>query len=235
MMEYFVVFAGGFLGSAHCVGMCGPLVTLVGMSPCSPGRALTRQLVYCAGRVFTYTFLGIMAGFAGGRLVGLSDRLVDVQRLFSMIAGVTMIVIGLSTLGAFRVRFALPGSVAQPFARFYRHFLNAPATGTVFISGSLNGFLPCGLVYAFLAMALSSGNPGHGGLLMLFFGLGTVPAMTVLGCGGSLVGHAMRARIYRLAACLVLLAGGITIYRSIPTSGNCCEHAIADPVPIVSG
>lgn len=230
MTDYLAVFAGGFLGSAHCVGMCGGLVTLVGMPKCSPGGAVTRQLVYCAGRVFTYAFLGLLAGFAGKQLAGVSQTLVNVQQWLSVAAGATMILIGLSTLGLFRIRFALPGGIAQPFAKFYHHFLQSPGLSTVFVAGTLNGFLPCGLVYAFLGLALASGDPVRGGLLMVFFGAGTVPAMTVVGCGGSMLGHATRAKVFRIAACLVLVCGGVTIYRAIPSKTNCCSGEGAPPL-----
>lgn len=182
--------------------------------------------------MFTYSFLGFIAGFAGKQLSAASSTLVDVQQWLSIAAGAMMILIGLSTLGSFRIRFALPNGVAQPFAKFYRHFLRSPGMSTVFIAGTLNGFLPCGLVYAFLGLSLASGDLLRGALLMFFFGLGTVPAMTVVGCGGSLLGHATRAKLFRVAACLVLISGGVTIYRAIPSKHNCCGAEA--PVDLVS-
>lgn len=226
MTEFAAVFLGGFLGSAHCVGMCGGLAALVGVSPCSTRSAVGRQLIYSLGRIFTYAFLGTVAGFCGARFLGTSGDLAGVQRWFSIGAGVLMMLIGISTLGWMRLRFALPGGVERTFVSIFRQFLAGPGRFAVFLSGVLNGFLPCGLVYAFLTMALSSGGCLRGGLLMAVFGAGTVPAMTVVGCGSSLVSHHLRSKIYRLAACLVIATGGVTIYRALPGHADCCAEAV---------
>lgn len=227
MTELLGAFLGGFLGSAHCVGMCGGLVALVGAARSHSRAAIERQLVYSSGRVFTYTFLGIVAGSASAWLLRSTEGLVQLQRAFSIGAGLVMIVIGLSSFGWVRLKLSVPASVAQPFALAYRQLLGAPQRRTVFLAGVLNGFLPCGLVYAFLAFAVASGQPVHGGLLMFAFGLGTVPAMTVVGCGSSLVSHHARAKIFRAAAVLVIVTGGVTIYRALPTRSNCCSGAVS--------
>lgn len=223
MTELLGAFLGGFLGSAHCVGMCGGLVALVGASRSRTGSAIERQLVYSCGRVFTYTFLGIMAGSASAWLLQSTGGLVQLQRVFSIAAGAIMIVIGLASFGWIRLKLSIPGSVALPFAAAFRQLLSAPDRRTVFLAGVMNGFLPCGLVYAFLAFSVASGKPVHGGLLMLAFGLGTVPAMTIVGCGSSLISHHARARVFRVAAVLVIVTGGITVYRALPTRSNCCS------------
>jgi sulfite exporter TauE/SafE len=173
--------------------------------------------------VFTYTFLGILAGSASAWLLQSTGGIMQLQRAFSIGAGVIMIAIGLSSFGWIRLKFAIPGSVALPFATAFRTLLSAPERRTVFLAGVMNGFLPCGLVYAFLALALASGRPVQGGLLMLAFGLGTVPAMTIVGCGSSLISHHARAKVFRAAAVLVIITGGITVYRALPTRSNCCS------------
>lgn len=227
MTEFLAVFLGGFLGSAHCVGMCGGLAALVGIPACSKQTALVRQLIYSAGRIFTYSFLGMITGYVGTRIAISSSDLAGAQRWFSISAGVIMIMIGFSTLGWMRLRFTLPGAFERSFVTLFRQFLGGESHSTIFLAGVLNGFLPCGLVYAFLALALASSGPIQGSLLMAVFGLGTVPAMTVVGCGSSFVSHHLRSRIYRVAACLVILTGGLTIYRAIPSRGNCCAESAA--------
>jgi len=226
MIEFLAVFAGGLLGSSHCVGMCGGFAMLVGGSQ-RPSRAVVlRQLVYSSGRLFTYTFLGAMAGYAGMRLIALPTTLVNVQRAFSITAGAVMIAIGLLTIGLLRIPIRALPRVEALVVPLFRHFLGETHGRTVFLAGLVNGFLPCGLVYAFLAMSLAAARPVQGALLMLAFGAGTVPAMTLLGCGSSFVAQHHRARVRQIAAIVVALSGAVTIYRAIPSVNNCCDSAL---------
>lgn len=230
MMELLAMFAGGLLGSAHCIGMCGGFAALVGANRRRLPQAITRQLAYSLGRVFTYSFLGAVGGFAGLYITKHSETLLGVQRAFSIGAGALMILIGLMTLGLLRFRWRWLTSITTAAAPVFRHFLDGGSRGSVFVAGVANGFLPCGLVYAFLALAVASGKPINGLLIMLFFGLGTIPAMTVVGCGSTLISHTARLRIYRLAACFVILAGAMSIKRAwaSPDEGACCGgHAVA--------
>lgn len=225
MIEFLAVFAGGLLGSSHCVGMCGGFVMLVGGLQRPARSAVLRQLIYASGRLFTYTFLGAMAGYTGMRLTALPTTLVNVQRVFSITAGVVMIVIGLLTIGVIRFPIRAFPRVEAMVVPVFRHFLGGPGGGTVFLAGMANGFLPCGLVYAFLAMSLAAAQPVHGALLMLAFGAGTVPAMTLLGCGSNFVAQHTRARVRKIAAVVVMLSGVVTVYRAIPDKHNCCDPA----------
>jgi sulfite exporter TauE/SafE len=205
--------------------MCGGFVMLVGGSQRPSGAAVLRQLVYATGRLFTYTFLGAMAGYAGMRLTALPSTLVDVQRIFSITAGVVMIAIGLLTIGVLRIPIPALPRIESLFVPVFRHFLGGTGGRTVFLAGLANGFLPCGLVHAFLAMSLAAAKPVHGALLMLAFGVGTVPAMTLLGCGSSFVAQHTRARVRQIAAVVVVLSGAVTVYRAIPAKHNCCDPA----------
>ncbi len=87
----------------------------------------------------------------------------------------------------------------------------------VYLLGVCTGFLPCGLVYAFLALAAASGTMWQGGLRMLVFGLGTAPLMLLAGWSGSLVQLSIRRRAIRIAACCVLATGLLSIARGVQT------------------
>lgn len=223
MIEYLAVFAGGLLGSSHCVGMCGGFVMLVGGSRRPSRAAVLRQLVYASGRLFTYTFLGAMAGFAGMRLVSWPTTLINVQRAFSITAGAVMIAIGLLTIGVLRIPVRAMPRIEAIVVPAFRHFLIPMNGRTVFLAGLANGFLPCGLVYAFLAMSLAAAQPLQGALLMLAFGLGTVPALTLLGCGSAMIAQHTRAKVRRIAAVVVVLSGAVTVYRAMPGKNSCCD------------
>jgi sulfite exporter TauE/SafE len=94
-------------------------------------------------------------------------------------------------------------------------FLRAGGWGNVFLAGVFTGFLPCGLVYGFLALACSTASLPAGAMTMAAFGMGTVPLMVLTGSGASLVSSASRQRILRLAAWCVVLAGAISLARGI--------------------
>jgi sulfite exporter TauE/SafE len=85
----------------------------------------------------------------------------------------------------------------------------------VFLGGVVNGLLPCGLVYAYLALAASSGGPLRGGLTMALFGLGTMPLLTAIGCGGQVLSLTARRRVFQLAAWCVVLAGLLSVGRGV--------------------
>jgi sulfite exporter TauE/SafE len=233
VIELLGMFAGGLLGSAHCVGMCGGFAAIVGASPRSLPSAVTRQLTYSFGRVFTYTFLGGMGGYFGLYMGSLESVLSGVQRAFSISAGLLMILIGAMTLGLIRLRWRWLTSLGTAAAPVFRTFLNGRGRAGVFLAGVVNGFLPCGLVLAFLALTVAAGNPLRGMLIMFFFGLGTIPAMTVVGCGSTLLSHGVRIKVYRVAACFVIVAGAMSIKRAWPTAAgaSCCDgHAPTIPV-----
>jgi len=227
MVEPLAVFVLAFLSSAHCIGMCGGFAAAIGATQQRVAPLLIRQLVYSVGRCLTYAFLGACAGFAGLYFSRFDNALVTAQQVFSILAGVVMVVVGGSVLGLFRWRRKQgPGVIGQLFAPMFRQLLNARGGLGYFVAGLANGFLPCGLVYAFLAIAVTTQHVGQGAVIMLAFGLGTVPAMLAIGCGANLLSHTARLRVYRLAACFVLIAGAATIYRAFPLGrrATCCDQ-----------
>lgn len=206
----------GLLSSVHCLGMCGGFVVTIGATRRPFGPLLLRQIVYGAGRVTTYAFLGAVAGFSGLYLSRFDTTLITVQQVFSIVAGLMMLFIGASILGVLRLRLPSSSGSGSLLAPLFKQMLGARGVWGFFLAGIANGFLPCGLVYVFVAKAVAAGTMSAGALVMVAFGLGTVPALVALGCGGSLLGHAARHRIFQVAACVVILVGAITIMRALP-------------------
>lgn len=240
MIQSALVFAvGGFLGSAHCLGMCGGFAAAIGATDIPFWPVFLRQVVYTAGRVFTYAFLGAMGAAMGVYLARYETPLVSAQQAFSILAGVIMIFVALSVLGVVKLKWLFPQSVGAMLAPAFAHFLNARGWTGFFLAGLANGFLPCGLVYAFLAQAAGSGEVLTGLVAMAAFGLGTAPAMIAIGCGSRLLSYKARLAVYRLAAVFVFVIGVMTIWRAlpagegappchdVPVAGSAC---MADPV-----
>ena len=120
---------------------------------------------------------------------------------------------------------ALPLQIVQPntdnttppcmTGSFFAPLLTAPGMRHPFLAGMLTGLLPCGLVYAFLALAAASGNMFTGMLTMAAFGLGTVPVMVLTGSGALMLKLAARRQLFRLAAICVIITGLVTIARGV--------------------
>ena len=171
----------GFLGGVHCAGMCGGIVSaLVGQSARNARPGLL-HLAYNGGRIFSYALAGAVTGTVGS-LGLLLDRWLPVQVFVYIAANLLLIALGLYLAG-FRgpvTRLEHLGSRlwrrVQPLTR---RFLPADSVPKALALGMLWGWLPCGLVYTVLFTALLSGSALKGAVLMLAFGLGTLPTLTM--------------------------------------------------------
>lgn len=240
MAYYAVLFAAGFAGSFHCVGMCGGFACALGRDPRGHVASLLRQLIYNTGRLTTYCFLGALAGTLGqvictpgGSTVSVLGGSLDAaQRILASIAGLVMIAVALQFFGL--LRHAKHPSVSfglDIFTRSLRGLLTAPGHAAPLAFGVFNGFLPCPLVYAFAAQAAGAANTLQGMLVMASFGLGTFPAMALMGSIGRLLATAWRQRGVWLAGSLILLLGLITLARGVLPLGGHIAHAIAGGSP----
>ncbi|MFO0909083.1 MAG: sulfite exporter TauE/SafE family protein [Isosphaeraceae bacterium] len=219
MKELMLVLLGGVLGSSHCIGMCGGFALTIGVGAPSVVRNFTRQLLYSLGRVFTYAFLGAAAGFAGLWFSRRSIHLIHAQSLLSLLAGGLLILQGLITLGLIPLpttRFWTPSASSSAgcmAGSLVRPFFASPRWHLVFLAGVLNGFLPCGLVYGYLALATSTASLPYGVATMAAFGLGTIPAMVLTGVGVSAVTLSARRHLFRVAGVCVLITGVLAVSR----------------------
>lgn len=220
LTELSLIFVSGLLGSAHCIGMCGGIAATMNLGTKSMAGAIGRQGCWSLGRTLTYMFLGIAASAAGTRFLRANGNAVWLQAGFAVIAGVLLIVQGLHATGwlkwRVRRRAHMPCITTTVFSQFFR---GGSPLG-VFIAGLLTGFLPCGLVYSFLALAASSGSVGKGVLIMLSFGLGTIPIMLITGAGLSLATVGIRRKLLQVAGIAVLVTGLMTTARGVAFAAN---------------
>ena len=234
MTYYLVVFAAGFVGSFHCIGMCGGFACALGRDPRGGGGATTlRHLLYNSGRLTTYCFLGVLAGALGqvictqqGATVTLLGGSLDAaERILAIVAGLLMIAMALQFFGVLQAfhRLAI-GFGSSTFAASLRSLLTTRNRAAPLAFGVFNGFLPCPLVYAFAAEAASTGQALPGFLTMASFGLGTFPAMLMIGGVGRVLAPAWRQRGVWLAGSLILLLGLITLGRGILPFGAHIAH-----------
>jgi hypothetical protein len=217
-------FATGLsVGFGHCIGMCGPIA--VSLSLHRGGQpVITAHLLYNLGRVSTYGLLGAVMGFTGS-VTGIAARMAGMQKGIMILAGLVIITMGIimgggfGGSGIFKDNVPTGGFMARTFQRLSR----APSLAGYLPLGLVLGLLPCGPVYAALVAAAraSMEAPGPwfgaaaGAGLMIVFGLGTFPALLLVGRLAGMRWLSHRRLIYRLGALTMILMGGLFIYRAI--------------------
>jgi uncharacterized protein len=206
------LFLVGLLGSVHCLGMCGGIVTaLTVRMPNERPRPLL-HVAYHAGRVSTYAIGGAVMGGAGSALAML-EPLAPVQAALYVFAQLMLVALGLYLLGVTRFVQGVENlgrrcwRHVQPFASRLLPIRTLPRAYGV---GILWGFLPCGLVYSVLATALVSGGAAPGALAMLAFGAGTLPALLALGSVQPALMRLRRSSAVRYGAGVVVIGFGLT-------------------------
>ena len=223
-----------FLGSfGHCIGMCGGIVIAYSSTKIDAQDNKSKQalshLLYSAGRITTYTILGAMFGFLGG--VVMFNNLTNGSLL--ILAGLFMVLAGLSLSGKIKFLTLIEHSLSSSswYKDIFRQLLQTKSLFSFFALGMLNGLLPCGLVYFFAVTAASTGSALSGALVMLIFGLSTIPALFSLGFFVGLYKNGkLRTVMIKIAAISVMLFGLYTIYQGYQyirypqkTISQCCE------------
>lgn len=202
-------FLLGFLGSFHCVGMCGPIALAVGGN--GNYSFFYHKVLYNIGRSVTYAVFGLIVGS-----IGFSLSLAGVQQGFSIAMGVLILVFALSYKKAdqFLTVPALSGIVIW-VKRQLNRFLKAGGSFAFFVTGLANGLLPCGMVYMALVAALALQSPLLGATYMFFFGIGTIPLLLILMYSGSLISVQIRQKFQKVIPYLGVVIGLLFIFRGL--------------------
>lgn len=211
-MELWTAFIIGFLGSFHCVGMCGPIALALPGSDESLGSQLIKKFLYNSGRILTYTLFGAVFGLAG-----YSISLAGFQRPLSIILGAVIILAVIIPKKYSSELQRLPGIhfLFRRLQKGIKSLMKRKSNGSFLTIGILNGFLPCGFVYAGLAASLTTGSVLNGMLFMAVFGLGTFPAMMVMSMAPSFISLKMRSKINKFVPYFAVLLGILLIARGL--------------------
>jgi len=227
-----------FLASVgHCVGMCGGIVIAYSSAKVdekeSKLRASLSHLAYNFGRVTTYVMLGAIFGAIGG-VVSFSGAAIAT---LTIIAGIFMILAGLSLLGKFNFLTKLEHSFFKSkwYQESFRGAIRSKTLFSFYFLGLLNGLLPCGLVYFYAVTAASTGSPFWGAVVMLIFGLSTIPTLFTLGMFTSILSKSsIRKVMMNLSSIIVIIYGVYTLYRGYdfikhPDKSllNCCSTEVS--------
>lgn len=223
--SYIAAFIVGLLGGVHCVGMCGGVVgaLCLGLEQDSTNiqnktrTALPYLLAYNAGRISSYTFAGILMGSVGW----LGSHLFDIyllQQSLEIIAALFMLALGLYIAGWWKVLAnieRLGGKVIwKKLEPLGRRFMPVRSYSHAFLLGVIWGWLPCGLVYSVIIWTISTQSPIDGGLLMLSFGLGTLPNLLLMGIFASTLNQFIQqAWVRQVAGVMIMAFAGVMFYR----------------------
>ncbi len=215
-LTFFAALLAGLLGSAHCVGMCGPLAALpqfAGQPTNRPPRPLQRTLSYNAGRLLSYTLMGAIVGGVG-QTIGNALQISTWALILRTALGAALVLIGLQLLlprlrsnPLTRLGEKVGAHLWRQLAPIAQRLRRSQTPFQLLGLGVLWGWLPCGLVYSLLLMAAVAGSSTGGALTMLGFGLGTLPAMVGIGLAGGRLANWKQHTLRPVAGALLMISG----------------------------
>jgi len=221
-------FLVGLFGSVHCLGMCGGIVGALTLGLKSDIRRSPRSLLpylifYNSGRIASYAAAGALFGLAGAQWFALVPS-ATARLVAAILSGGFMIALGLYLAGwwpGFSLVERAGGKLWCYIEPLGRRLLPVDHPAKAGLLGLVWGWLPCGMVYAVLAWSLTAGGAAHGALLMVAFGLGTLPMLLTMGAAADQLAKFARQRGVRQGAgILILLFGLYTLY----TAGTRTPH-----------
>ena len=209
-------FIFGLLGGAHCIGMCGGIMNALSFAIPAEQRSGFKLnsilLAYNIGRIFSYMIAGAIIGGMGWWL---QNSLGSASILLRVFAGVMLVIMGLYLSGWWMGLRHLEQAGNLFWKRIEplgKRLLPVTSSGQAVLLGTVWGWLPCGLVYSVLIWSLAAGDWLQSLLIMLSFGLGTLPVMFVTGrFAHKLKTFIQKANTRRIAAILMILFGVWTI------------------------
>jgi sulfite exporter TauE/SafE len=221
-MEFWTAFLLGFVGSAHCAGMCGPLALALPSTGNTRSMFLTGRVAYNFGRIVTYALLGALFG-----LLGQTFAIAGLQRWVSLVAGAAIL---LGVLMSPRLLSGVPLARSVGWLKAaLGALLRRRALGSLFGIGLLNGLLPCGLVYAACAGATVSGSFVTGIEYMVVFGLGTLPMMLAFSVAGHKLHLVFRLKLQRLIPASLAIIGLLLLLRGMALGIPYLSPRLSDP------
>jgi len=215
-MSYGLLLLVGFLSSFHCVGMCGPLIIGYSAKSAAQGHASHHaHLLYGLGKTLSYTAIGALFG-AFGALIAFTP---ETQGMVGIAAGVFLLLFGLHMLEVFpaldHFQFHPPRFLMRFVGKAYRKHSNP------FIIGLLNGLMIiCGPLQAMYIMAAGTGSGAQGALILLFFGLGTLPLLLGFGMLTSVVSKNLTPKLLKASGVIVMALGAIMLNRGLAATGS---------------
>jgi len=217
-LDFFLIASLGFVGSfGHCAGMCGPLAVSFSFSHQNQEKWLASFLFHFLlnlGRITSYALVGIALGSFGSLLFT-----AKLKQLIGMTTGLLLIWLGLTRINPnllpnVPVIHPLQGKLHQNLGAAMSQVASKNKWWTPAILGLFWGLIPCGFLYVAQITAAETGNSWSGAMIMLAFGLGTMPTMLTLGISASRISADRRSQLFRLGGWITLIMGILTLFRT---------------------
>lgn len=204
----------GLAGAPHCIIMCGGIASSFALR--SPNAAYKPVLTYAAGKTVTYAATGAIMGGAGSFL-NYAGRWVGLQGIACLIGGALIVLWALRkySLPAFRWSPLRIGPVGRALEKLRRRSEGA----AVFATGVMLGFIPCGLTYSMQIQAAATGSWLNGLLLLLVFGLCTIPALLLVGLFAGRLGRKWRRGLGKAGTVVAFVMGALSIMKGLSANG----------------
>lgn len=196
-------FFTGLAGSTHCLAMCGGITTSLAIHSQNKKTILSYQF----GRLFSYTLLGLLAGILLP-LLNIHPQFGESGRWLRRLSSLLIALIALNTLFQLQLWRKLEHygmRFWRPIAKLIQKLLPIRSLSDAFLIGSLWGLLPCGLIYAALAVAITTANPITSALTMLSFGIGTLLSLLTLSLFSKQFAHNLQKKSTQILLGLSLL------------------------------
>ncbi|MDD5391834.1 MAG: sulfite exporter TauE/SafE family protein [Thiothrix sp.] len=220
--EYLAAFLVGLLGGVHCLGMCGGIVSALTFSlpPAqrnNVGSLLPMLLAYNTGRIGGYMLAGGLVGGLGAAFLALGG-VENFRHFLQIFAALFMVALGLYLAGIWQGVAKVENAGRVLWRRIEplgRRFMPVDSPAKALPLGFVWGWLPCGLVYSVLIWTLSAGSVAKGALLMLAFGLGTLPNLLLMGAAAARLARFTRnPTVKQVAGLLVVALGLLLLWRA---------------------
>lgn len=205
-------FIFGLISSLHCIGMCGPIAMMLPVDRSNPAKKVIQILLYHLGRLSAYASLGLVFG-----ILGRGFYMAGIQQQLSIVVGILMITIAVVPEKVFmKYNFSKPifqaiskvkSSLGSQFKR--------KTPDALFTIGLLNGFLPCGLVYAALFGAIAMPNLTMSITYMALYGLGTIPMMSAVVYISNFLSFPLRSKLQKIIPVVAVFIGVLFIIRGL--------------------
>lgn len=205
---YVSAFLVGLLGGVHCLGMCGGIVGALSLQRSGAPPVRGFHFAYNFGRILSYGAAGALAGAIGMAAGGAASVRVG----FYVLANLMLLALGFYLAGLWQGVALLERAGGLLWARIRplaTRFVPVDSTPRALASGLLWGWLPCGMVYSVLTSALFSGSAVRGFLVMLAFGLGTLPNLLAIGLTADRLRPLLRKPSVRRGAGLLVAGFGV--------------------------
>ena len=206
-------FLMGLVGSVHCIGMCGPLVMAIPISHQSNFQKWVSILLYHFGKISSYSVLGILLGLFGSSL-----PLFGVQENLSIVIGSIMLLYVLYVFvikSKWGIPFLKSNILYTLIIKKMGALFKSKNSSSFYLIGFLNGLLPCGMIYVALTSAIATQSVLQGGMIMAFFGLGTMPALIMVAIGGQYMDRTVRTKLQSLLPVFIFSMGILLILRGL--------------------